>query len=164
MRLQQRAIDLALRAKDYACLLGMPGTGKTATIAFLVRCLVALGQSVLVTAYTHTAVDSVLLKVRVRLCTFGTCIHSHSHTLFMRWERCMFEVRATGVLYMTCAAPEPGVAWSVAGVGYKHGAPRSPQLYPPRPQARVLGDVDVVADNRHGGGHPRSTQQCGKVS
>jgi hypothetical protein len=62
-RLQQRAVELVLRAKDYACILGMPGTGKTATIAFVVRCLVALGQSVLVTAYTHTAVDSVLLKV-----------------------------------------------------------------------------------------------------
>jgi hypothetical protein len=63
--MQRRAVELVLRAKDYACILGMPGTGKTATIAFTVRCLVALGQSVLITAYTHTAVDSVMLKVGV---------------------------------------------------------------------------------------------------
>ena len=61
---QQAAVVRVLQSQDYTCLLGMPGTGKTATIAFLVRCLVTLGKSVLVTAYTHSAVDSVLLKVR----------------------------------------------------------------------------------------------------
>jgi len=35
---------------------GMPGTGKTTTIAHVVRALVAYGKSVLITAYTHTAV------------------------------------------------------------------------------------------------------------
>jgi ABC-type proline/glycine betaine transport system ATPase subunit len=60
---QQAAVAKVLSANDYVCLLGMPGTGKTATIAFITRCLVALGKSVLITAYTHTAVDSVLLKV-----------------------------------------------------------------------------------------------------
>lgn len=60
---QRAAITLALRSKDYACLLGMPGTGKTSTIAFLVRCLVASGKSVLITSHTHTAVDTLLLKL-----------------------------------------------------------------------------------------------------
>ena len=41
----------------------MPGTGKTSTVAFTVRCLLHLGKSVLVTSYTHSAVDNLLLKL-----------------------------------------------------------------------------------------------------
>ncbi len=52
-----------LRTRDYGCLLGMPGTGKSSTVSFIVRCLVALGGSVLITSHTHSAVDTVLLKV-----------------------------------------------------------------------------------------------------
>jgi hypothetical protein len=75
---QQRAIELSLRSQDYSLILGMPGTGKTATTAFIVRCLVALGQSVLITSHTHTAVDNLLLKVlqklskeKVSICRIG---------------------------------------------------------------------------------------------
>jgi hypothetical protein len=59
---QRAAVGAALRLRDYACVLGMPGTGKTATLAFIIRCLTALGRSVLVTSHTHNAVDNVLLK------------------------------------------------------------------------------------------------------
>lgn len=59
---QRAAVGAALRLRDYACILGMPGTGKTATLAFIIRCLTALGRSVLVTSHTHNAVDNVLLK------------------------------------------------------------------------------------------------------
>lgn len=41
----------------------MPGTGKTSLISFLVRLLIAHGKRVLVTSYTHSAVDTVLLKL-----------------------------------------------------------------------------------------------------
>jgi len=61
---QQAAVERVLTAKDYALLLGMPGTGKTWTIAFVVRALLCTGKSVLVTSYTHTAVDTLLLKLR----------------------------------------------------------------------------------------------------
>lgn len=44
-------------------LLGMPGAGKSTTIACLVRALVAMGKSVLLTSYTHSAVDTILLKL-----------------------------------------------------------------------------------------------------
>jgi DNA replication ATP-dependent helicase Dna2 len=43
--------------------LGMPGTGKTSTIACMVYALVQAGKSVLVTSYTHNAVDHVLIKL-----------------------------------------------------------------------------------------------------
>ena len=41
-----------------------PPSGKTTTIAALVRVLVAAGQSVLLASYTHSAVDTILLKLR----------------------------------------------------------------------------------------------------
>ena len=37
--------------------------GKTATIVALVQLLVKLGQSVVITSHTHSAVDNVLLKL-----------------------------------------------------------------------------------------------------
>jgi len=51
-------------AEDYALVLGMPGTGKTTTIAHIIRALVEDGKSVLLTSYTHTAVDNILLKIK----------------------------------------------------------------------------------------------------
>ena len=63
---QKRAIEHVLTANEYALLLGMPGTGKTTTIAHIIRALVSSGKSVLLTSYTHTAVDNILLKLRPR--------------------------------------------------------------------------------------------------
>ena len=61
---QKAAIDKVMAAEDYALVLGMPGTGKTTTIAHIIRALAAKGKSVLLTSYTHTAVDNILLKIR----------------------------------------------------------------------------------------------------
>lgn len=61
---QVQAIEKVLKAKDYALVLGMPGTGKTTTIAHIIRALVSQGKSVLLTSYTHTAVDNILLKIK----------------------------------------------------------------------------------------------------
>jgi DNA replication ATP-dependent helicase Dna2 len=61
---QRAAISKVMSAKDYALVLGMPGTGKTTTIAHIIRTLVAKGKSVLLTSYTHTAVDNILLKIK----------------------------------------------------------------------------------------------------
>lgn len=61
---QKTAVSKIMSAKDYALVLGMPGTGKTTTVAHIIRALVAKGKSVLLTSYTHTAVDNILLKIR----------------------------------------------------------------------------------------------------
>ncbi|CAG8593896.1 4276_t:CDS:10 [Paraglomus brasilianum] len=60
---QKQAVDKVLRAKDYLLILGMPGSGKTTTIAHIVKTLVTQGKTVLLTSYTHTAVDNILLKL-----------------------------------------------------------------------------------------------------
>lgn len=64
---QQAAVLKILSAKDYVLLLGMPGTGKTSTISFVVRVMLARGEKVLVTSYTHSAVDNLMEK----LCAAG---------------------------------------------------------------------------------------------
>lgn len=61
---QRCAIEKVMSATNYALVLGMPGTGKTTTIAHIIRALTAQGKSVLLTSYTHTAVDNILLKIR----------------------------------------------------------------------------------------------------
>ena len=60
---QAAAVRRVAGAEDYALILGMPGTGKTSTIAAAIRALVAAGARVLVSAYTNSAVDNVLLKL-----------------------------------------------------------------------------------------------------
>ena len=61
---QTHVIEKILTAEHYALVLGMPGTGKTTTIAQIIRALVAKGRSVLLASYTHSAVDNILLKLR----------------------------------------------------------------------------------------------------
>jgi DNA replication ATP-dependent helicase Dna2 len=61
---QKSAIEKVMSANDYALVLGMPGTGKTTTIAHIIRALVSQGKTVLLTSYTHSAVDNILLKLR----------------------------------------------------------------------------------------------------
>ncbi|CCD23992.1 bifunctional ATP-dependent DNA helicase/ssDNA endodeoxyribonuclease DNA2 NDAI_0C03320 [Naumovozyma dairenensis CBS 421] len=61
---QIEAIDRVMRANDYALILGMPGSGKTTVISELIKMLVADNKSVLLTSYTHSAVDNILLKLK----------------------------------------------------------------------------------------------------
>lgn len=57
------AIDKALSAEDYALIVGMPGTGKTTTIVRLIAHLASKGKTVLLTSYTHSAVDTICRKL-----------------------------------------------------------------------------------------------------
>ncbi|XP_059175966.1 DNA replication ATP-dependent helicase/nuclease DNA2-like [Physella acuta] len=61
---QKAAILKVLMAKDYILIKGFPGTGKTSTIVALVKILQQLGLSVLLTSYTHSAVDNILMKLK----------------------------------------------------------------------------------------------------
>jgi DNA replication ATP-dependent helicase Dna2 len=60
---QMLAIATVASARDYVLLLGMPGTGKTTTLAALIKWAVDSGQTVLIASYTHTAVDNLCLKL-----------------------------------------------------------------------------------------------------
>jgi DNA replication ATP-dependent helicase Dna2 len=61
---QKKAVNTVLSANDFALILGMPGTGKTTTIAQIIKALLAEKKSILLTSFTHTAVDNIILKLR----------------------------------------------------------------------------------------------------
>ncbi len=60
---QNEAIRFALAAKDVAIVHGPPGTGKTTTVAELIRQAVACGEKVLACAASNHAVDNLLEKL-----------------------------------------------------------------------------------------------------
>lgn len=60
---QQQAVERAVTAPAGALIQGPPGTGKTTVIAHAVRELVSRGKKVLVSAFTNTAVDTILNKL-----------------------------------------------------------------------------------------------------
>ena len=60
---QTSAVEKVLCSRDYTMILGMPGTGKTTVVAQLIRMLVEMGKTVLLSAYTHSAVDTILAKL-----------------------------------------------------------------------------------------------------
>ncbi|WP_277552802.1 AAA domain-containing protein [Halobaculum limi] len=61
---QNDAVNRAVNAEDFALVHGPPGTGKTYTIAQIVRTLVADGDRVLLSAFTNRAVDNALEALR----------------------------------------------------------------------------------------------------
>ncbi|KAL8229689.1 hypothetical protein R6Q57_014589 [Mikania cordata] len=61
---QRKAILKILTAKDYTLILGMPGTGKTSTMVHAVKGLLMRGASILLTSYTNSAVDNLLIKLK----------------------------------------------------------------------------------------------------
>ncbi|GAB2252240.1 hypothetical protein Droror1_Dr00005087, partial [Drosera rotundifolia] len=63
---QRRAIVKILTARDYTLILGMPGTGKTSTMVYAVKALLMRGASVLLTSYTNSAVDNLLIKLKAQ--------------------------------------------------------------------------------------------------
>lgn len=60
---QLRALRMSHEARDYTLILGMPGTGKTATLAAIVVVAALSGKSVLLCSHTHAAVDNVLARL-----------------------------------------------------------------------------------------------------
>ncbi|XP_028845004.1 DNA replication ATP-dependent helicase/nuclease DNA2 [Denticeps clupeoides] len=88
---QKQAMKKVLLSKDYTLIVGMPGTGKTTTICTLVRILHACGFSVLLTSYTHSAVDNILLKLKkfkIGFLRLGRAQKVHPDVLPFTEEQC----------------------------------------------------------------------------
>ena len=60
---QIAAFNKVFAANDYALILGMPGTGKSTLIVEIIKEIVERGETVLLTSYTNSAVDNILLKL-----------------------------------------------------------------------------------------------------
>ena len=62
---QKEAFFRSTETLDYLLILGMPGTGKTTTLAFIIRYLVlVMGKTILVSSHTHSAIDHIALKLQ----------------------------------------------------------------------------------------------------
>jgi DNA replication ATP-dependent helicase Dna2 len=109
---QSAAISKALRADDYALIVGMPGTGKTTTIARLIALLARQGKSVLLTSYTHSAVDTICRKLLdyqsdARLLRLGSTerVHSDIHPFMLKQAQSAEHLREQVVLPNVVATP-----------------------------------------------------------
>ena len=60
---QEQAVAMSMKAKDYSLILGLPGSGKTTTLAVIIIAAVCSGRTVLLCSHTHIAVDNVLVKL-----------------------------------------------------------------------------------------------------
>lgn len=60
---QKIAVLTAVGTKSYCLFKGLPGTGKTQTVIALIRLLIAMDKTILVTSNTHSAVDNVLKRL-----------------------------------------------------------------------------------------------------
>lgn len=76
-------------AKDYALILGMPGTGKTSTMVHAVKALLIRGTSILLTAYTNSAVDNLLIKLKAQVFIYAYSILNHLHLLNIVINKCL---------------------------------------------------------------------------
>lgn len=54
---------MAQSIQDFGLILGMPGTGKSKTIAAILQSLVSSNHTILLVSYTHSAIDNVLLRI-----------------------------------------------------------------------------------------------------
>ena len=60
---QKQSVELAIGLKDYLLIQGPPGTGKTLTIAHIVKELHNNNKKVILSCYTHRAIDEVTSKI-----------------------------------------------------------------------------------------------------
>lgn len=104
---QRTAILKAVLANEYLLLKGLPGTGKTQTIAALIRFFVVMGKTVLVTSHTHSAVDNVLTRLKktdpnIKFMRLGsvkrisnTSLHEHGEHFLTKDCKTVEELEAT---------------------------------------------------------------------
>lgn len=60
---QTLALKKSLSCEKYSLIRGMPGTGKTQVITELINALVSNNKKILITSFTHSAVDNMVLKL-----------------------------------------------------------------------------------------------------
>lgn len=60
---QQECIHKILATQDYALIWGLPGSGKSTILVYILRILIARNEKILLTSYTHNAVDHLMDKL-----------------------------------------------------------------------------------------------------
>ena len=62
---QLSALQLAIGVQDFLLIQGPPGTGKTLTISKIVKQMYAQGKTVLLSCFTHRAIDELIKKINL---------------------------------------------------------------------------------------------------
>lgn len=72
----------------------MPGTGKTSTMVHAVKALLLRGGSILLTSYTNTAIDNLLLKLKAEVWNIMPSVYplynSKSYLIIVLVEQLLF--------------------------------------------------------------------------
>ena len=66
---QKLILQKALFIKDYLLLWGLPGTGKTTLLSLIIRIIIARNETILLTSYTHNAINHLLEKLLLKGCS-----------------------------------------------------------------------------------------------
>src|SRR5690606_40160173 len=105
----------AFAAQNHYLVQGPPGTGKTWLLAHLAVALAQRGQRVLITAFTHRAINNALRKIADTTgypYVFKVGQSYHADDLgnvpnFERYEKIGLPVRARGVIIRATCSPGP---------------------------------------------------------
>lgn len=73
----------------------MPGTGKTSTMVHAVKALLMRGVSILLTSYTNTAVDNLLIKLKSQV-TALQFLRTLHYIRFQRKDSSLYSVLEKG--------------------------------------------------------------------
>ncbi|KAI0794807.1 DNA replication factor Dna2-domain-containing protein, partial [Abortiporus biennis] len=163
---QRRAMHRVLDAEDYCLILGMPGTGKTTVVATLIKVLVGvLGKTVLLSSYTHSAVDNILLKLKESMeedetvGTFGTLrlgnmdkIHPDIHQFTLSAKRTATSIEMLESQVMT----PPVVATTCLSIDQKFDYCILDEASQVRNYEARKGGMDVSLFRRLSEAHPSS--------
>ena len=61
---QKRALTYSLLCNDFTLIKGFPGSGKSTLISLLIRILHARGNMILISSFTNSALDNILIKLK----------------------------------------------------------------------------------------------------
>jgi len=110
---QKEALMKVLLAQDYCTIEGFPGTGKTFLLVLAISIMRHLGKKVLISSFTNTALDSILMRLKqkgLKFHRFGNdykineelkqdkdcCMREDSFATIEEWKKFYKEVEIVG--------------------------------------------------------------------
>ena len=138
---QKGAVLKAISAEDFTLIQGLPGTGKSATIAFLTRLFVSRGKRVLLTSYTHSAVDNLLCKL---IDTGMVSVENISSPVVRIGRESSCHVKVVSILAQTVASKAEGYNSGLSSRSIIEAA-NVDYLYKAISEAKVVGVTALTA-------------------
>jgi GTPase SAR1 family protein len=80
---QKVILQKMIHINDYLLLWGLPGTGKTTLLALAIRILMARNETILLTSYTHNAINHLLEKLLLKNCSIQHLLRIGNHYQYL---------------------------------------------------------------------------------